>query len=151
VGVSLEREPLRLDAAVLLRIAAERLVPAAAGDVESRGVDLMLLDEQAFDFTRAFLAELDRLQRHLPDELIATAFAEVFDERVIDVPAEQNRRAGADGKQAFDCLEVLQVLLVREIEIARVWREEESDVFAQQRIGFDRPGRAVLIGAIATF
>jgi hypothetical protein len=79
-GVALlEGEPLRLDAAVLLWIAAERLVPAAAGDVESRGVDLMLLDEQAFDFPRAFFAELDRLQRHLPNELIPTAFAEVFD------------------------------------------------------------------------
>ena len=76
------------------------------------GVDLLALDEQALDFARAFLAELHRLQRHLPHECFAAALAEILDQRVVHVAAEQNRRAGADLQQSLDRVEVLQVLLI---------------------------------------
>ena len=61
-----------------------------------------------------------------------------LDARVVDVAAQQHRRAGADLQEALDRVEVLQVLRRVLVERRRVRLEEEADVLAEQRIAFER-------------
>lgn len=80
VFILLQREPLRLDATVLLLICTARFFPAAAHRVEARGIHGVLLDQQPFDLRRALLAEINRAQPHLPDVGIAALLPEFFHE-----------------------------------------------------------------------
>ena len=54
--------------------------------------------------------------------------------------AQKDGRARTDREQMLDRFEIFQVLLILEIEVGGVRREEETDVLAQERIGFDRSG-----------
>src|SRR5262245_43833862 len=110
VMASFKREPLRLDAAVLLVVRSERFLPTPADGIEALGVDAVFLDEQALDFVRALLAEIDGLQRHLPHKGLATALAELLDHRIVHVPAQQHGGAGTHGEEPLDRFQVLQVV-----------------------------------------
>src|SRR5688572_14915196 len=89
-------EPLHFDAAVLVGVGAGRFFPAAADDVEALAVDVVFLDQQPLDFSGPLAAQLDRAERLLTHVAFAAALAEFFDERVVDVAAQQYRRARAD-------------------------------------------------------
>src|SRR5512147_1199991 len=82
---SLESEPLGLDAAILILVGADGLLPAAPDAVEAFGVDVVCLDEQAADLVGALPAEINGFERHLAHEGFAAAFAELLDHRAVDV------------------------------------------------------------------
>src|SRR5690349_24740795 len=59
----LDREPLHFNAPILFGVAADRLFPAAADEVDPRGVDVVLVQQQTLDLFRAILTERDRAER----------------------------------------------------------------------------------------
>jgi hypothetical protein len=83
-----QREPLRFDAAILLGIRPERLFPTAPDDIKPRRVYVVALDEEALNLARAVLAEINRFERHLSNELLAAPAPKIFDQRIIDVTAQ---------------------------------------------------------------
>ena len=120
------REPLHFDAPVLLGVLRDRLLPPAADDVDARDVDVVAFVEQLADLGRAVLAQLHRAQRLRPHVRLAALLAELLDQRVVDVAAQQHRRAGADLQQLLDGLEVLAGSPGSSCRASRSWARRGS-------------------------
>jgi hypothetical protein len=133
----LEREPLSLHATILLIVGGKGLLPATPYRLESGLINLMLFDEQSFDLSRSLLAEVNRSQSHLPDQLVSTLSAKLLNPGIVDVPAKQDSRPWTDLQESFDGVEIAKVLLRTEVETGGVRIEQESNVFRQKRISLD--------------
>src|SRR5688500_16919554 len=98
----LQGKPLRLDPAVVIEVAPQRLVPASANDFESPWFDFVPVDEQSANFVRSLLRKLRCLRRHLSQKGLTSLTSRLCHPRAIDMPAQQNRRSRAYPKQIRD-------------------------------------------------